>query len=90
MYELTLDGLVHLVPELIEPAPPGLPLWDHVLRVDHASTIYSTPVRAKRKFFAVLRILQVKLSYENPLFHKIFHDFHLFLKVIPYKSSLFK
>ena len=51
MYELTLDGLVHLVPELIEPAPPGLPLWDHVLGVDHASTIYSTPVRAKQKIY---------------------------------------
>ena len=34
------------------------------------------------------RILQVKLSYKNPLFQQIFHDFHLFLKMIPNKSYL--
>jgi hypothetical protein len=28
---LTFDGLVDLVPQLIEPAPLGFPLWDHVL-----------------------------------------------------------
>ena len=33
----------------------------------------------------------MKLSYENSLFQLIFHDFHLFLKMIPVpnKSSLF-
>ena len=36
-----------------------------------------------------IRILKVKLSYKNPLFPKKFHDFHLFLKMIPNKSSLF-
>ena len=35
------------------------------------------------------RILKVKLSYKNPLFPKKFHDFHLALKMIPNKSSLF-
>ena len=31
----------------------------------------------------------MKLSYKNPLFQQIFHDFHKFLKMIPNKSSLF-
>ena len=31
----------------------------------------------------------MKLSYKNPLFQQIFHGFHLFLKIIPNKSSLF-
>jgi len=29
-----------------------------------------------------IRILEVKLSYKNPLFPQIFNDFHLFLKMI--------
>jgi len=36
-----------------------------------------------------IRILKVKLSYKNPPFPQIFHDFHLFLKMIPNKSSMF-
>ena len=32
---------------------------------------------------------KVKLSYKNPLFQQNFHDFHLFLKMVPNKSSLF-
>ena len=36
-----------------------------------------------------IRILKVKLSYKNPPFPQIFHDFLLFLKMIPDKSSLF-
>ena len=36
-----------------------------------------------------IQILKVKLSYKNPLFPQIFNDFHLFLKMIPNKSSLF-
>ena len=36
-----------------------------------------------------IRILKVKLSYKNPLFSQIFNDFHLLLKIIPNKSSLF-
>ena len=28
---LTLDGLVNLVPELVEPAPLGLPIRNHIL-----------------------------------------------------------
>jgi len=31
----------------------------------------------------------VKLSYKNPLFPQIFHDFHLFFKMIPNKRSMF-
>ncbi len=33
--------------------------------------------------------LKVKMSYKNPLFPQICHDFHLFLKMIPNKSSMF-
>jgi len=36
-----------------------------------------------------IRILKVKLSYKNLLFPQIFHDFHLSLKMLPNKSSLF-
>ena len=36
-----------------------------------------------------IRIMEVKLSYKNPLFPKKFHDFHWFLKMIQKKSSLF-
>ena len=36
-----------------------------------------------------IRLLQVKLSYKNPLFQQLFRDLHLFLKMIPNKSSLF-
>jgi len=36
-----------------------------------------------------IRIMKVKLSYKNPLFPQTFHDIHLFLKMIPNKSSLF-
>ena len=40
-------------------------------------------------FGSRIRILKVKLSYKNPLFQQNFHDFHLFLKMVPNKSSLF-
>ena len=36
-----------------------------------------------------IRLLKVELMYKNPLSPHIFHDFHLFLKMIPNKSSLF-
>ena len=36
-----------------------------------------------------IRIQQVKLSYKKSTFQQIFHDFQLFLKMIPNKSSLF-
>jgi len=36
-----------------------------------------------------IRILEVKLSYKNPLFQQTLHDFHLFFKMIANESPLF-
>ena len=36
-----------------------------------------------------IRILKVKLSYKNPLFPQIFHDFHVFLKLYQIKVLCF-
>ncbi len=55
---LTFDGLVDLVPQLIEPAPLGFPLGDHVLHKKGLTMnnltclqLFSSPDGSRRKFF---------------------------------------
>jgi hypothetical protein len=36
-----------------------------------------------------IRILKVKLRYKHPLFQQIFHNLHIFERIIKFKSSLF-
>ena len=64
--------------------PPVFRIRIQIARLDPDPYLESGSVFGIR-----IRILKVKLSYKNPLFPQIFHDFHLFLKLIPNKSSLF-
>ena len=73
--------------KLIKAIPYPVPVFRIRIRVDPNSNYQA----GSGSVFGI-RILKVKLSYKNPLFPQIFHNFHLFFKMIPYlpnKSSLF-